>query len=431
MELLITLFSALAKTFGLLFFYWWLWLPWALLAAFWESLTDYAQRKYISELKWVLLEIKIPRDTHKSPRGMEQVFAALHTVGFVPPAKKLIDKWLQWKWRNIDGKVSEWVSFEMLGLNGEIHFYVRTLEARVPLVQSQIYAHYPEAELSQVPDYVSQLPAVLPNDEYELDGMELGLEKDDVFPIRTYVEFDEPGGGKEDIKRIDPLASLTEVLNHLQLGEYLAVQYLFRYTDAKWIEKAKEHLDKFTEQPQKPRNDTLDKLMSGIETGVSSIFGGGQQKEEKKEEKKEGKKFMDLSPGTQDVIKAMERSFTKLGFQTGIRLIYTAPKDRFVKERSIAAFSAFRLFSTQTLNGFKPAFMPTVFRGRRKAERTVINKRWLYQRFRFRAFPEKPFTLTTEELATVFHFPDISVHTPTLPRIEAKKGEAPTNIPIV
>jgi hypothetical protein len=38
--------------------------------------------------------------------------------------------------------------------------------------------------------------------------------------------------------------------------------------------------------------------------------------------------------------------------------------------------------------------------------------------------------LSVEELATVFHPPSAATATPTFERIESKKGEAPTNLPI-
>jgi hypothetical protein len=44
---------------------------------------------------------------------------------------------------------------------------------------------------------------------------------------------------------------------------------------------------------------------------------------------------------------------------------------------------------------------------------------------------DKPFILTTEELATVFHFPSGLVsQTPTLKRVGSKKSEAPSNLPV-
>jgi hypothetical protein len=38
--------------------------------------------------------------------------------------------------------------------------------------------------------------------------------------------------------------------------------------------------------------------------------------------------------------------------------------------------------------------------------------------------------MTTEELATIYHFPGDVSKTPTLSRITAKKAEPPANLPI-
>ena len=45
-------------------------------------------------------------------------------------------------------------------------------------------------------------------------------------------------------------------------------------------------------------------------------------------------------------------------------------------------------------------------------------------------FTRKLFVLNTEELATIYHFPGSVAKTPTISRIESKKGEPPTALPI-
>jgi hypothetical protein len=45
-------------------------------------------------------------------------------------------------------------------------------------------------------------------------------------------------------------------------------------------------------------------------------------------------------------------------------------------------------------------------------------------------FKSPHFVLNTEELATMFHFPGGVAATPTFNRIESRKAEAPTNLPV-
>jgi hypothetical protein len=414
---------------SIIFFYWWLWLPPALFIAFWELLVDYNQAKYISQFKWIILELQVPRDVHRSIKAMEQTFSGLHVIGSVGAPKKLREIFKAWREKNFKGKIADWISLEIVSIGGQIHFYIRCLESHRQIIQAQIYAHYPEAEISEVADYLSQLPIQAPNDEYEFGGQELGLTKEDAYPIRTFEEFEEAHPGKDDAKRVDPLGPVAEAMAALSLGEYLGIQILVRSADDAWVKKAQEVFDKIFEKPVKPREDALDKLMSGVENTVQSVVHGTTP-EIKKDEKK-AKAFNEISVGKQDVVKAIERSLAKFGFQTGIRIMYLARKDNFLKDRLGSVLAAFKLFSSPALNGFKAAFKPEVTKGFNRERKTVINKKYLYRRYRLRAFPEKPFILTTEELATVFHFPDVSVQTPTLPRIESKKGEPPVGLPIV
>jgi len=99
-----------------------------------------------------------------------------------------------------------------------------------------------------------------------------------------------------------------------------------------------------------------------------------------------------------------------------------------------------RQFSSQYLNGIRPNWFSGIdnpwedFRDIRKKrnQRTLLDA---YKRRSFFNVPYKnlngtPFVLSTEELATIFHFPGATVTTPNLTRIPSKKGEAPSNLSV-
>jgi len=413
MEQLLLIGDSLRIVLNFFTLYWWIYLPILLFFAWILSLYNLNRLKYIASLEWMLLEIKVPKEVNKSPKGMEQVFAALYGILLGP---------VRWQDKFFKGKVADWFSFEIAGTGGEIHFYVRTQTKYRNLVESQIYAQYPDAELIEVEDYVSSLPLSLPNDEYDLWGGELILAKEDAYPIRTYPDFEEKGTGPDIAKRIDPIASLAEILSTLEYKEYISIQILIRPAGDAWVKKGQAVVDKLMGKKTKTQDDLLTKAVFGLD----SLLPGGSS--ETKEEKKD---YVVLSPGTTEVLKIVERSFTKLGFESGIRLVYIFPKNTFHISHLAAMNGAFKQFASPSLNSFKLNRNTTPpIRGLFYKRKAFFRNSIMYQKFLNRSFVKKSIILTTEELATIYHFPDVTVKSPLLPRVEAKKGEPPAGLPV-
>ena len=139
---------------------WWAILPLILLPVFLDFWLMAIRFKYILKIKWVLLEIKIPREILKTPKAMELVFAAVYSMH---DSKKFVDIW--WK-----GEVQFWATFEMTGHAGGIRFYARIPAQFRNMIESAIYSQYPDIEIVEAEDYVDLLPAVLPNNIYDLWG---------------------------------------------------------------------------------------------------------------------------------------------------------------------------------------------------------------------------------------------------------------------
>jgi len=66
-----------------------------------------------------------------------------------------------------------------------------------------------------------------------------------------------------------------------------------------------------------------------------------------------------------------------------------------------------------------------------KKSREYRKKMFLFRNYATRKKPLKEFVLNIEELATIYHFPDVGVRAPLLPRVEAKKGEPPVGLPTI
>jgi hypothetical protein len=167
------------------------------------------------------------------------------------------------------------------------------------------------------------------------------------------------------------------------------------------------------------------------------------------QEKTKGEKGEDGKPGParrstkgeDDVIYALERSISKLGFDVGIRAIYTAPKDIFVSGNVAGIIGGLRNYNSNNLNGFRPQPYPEgeyeLFPFIKRPARTINKeKRKILDAYKHRAyfyneFKRPTFVLNTEELATIYHFPAGGLETsPSFARIGSKKSEAPSNLPV-
>ena len=182
--------------------WWWVLLPIILYQPcvfFWLY---WRRERWASAQKFILLEIKMPKEILKPLRAMEQVFSAFWGNIYDPP-----DWWENW----VEGKMLLPLSLEIVSLGGEPHFFVRTHDSRRNAIESSIYSQYPDAEISIVDDYVKYVPQDVPNKNWDTWGTDYELIKPDVYPLKTYSKFFEerPEIAKEE-KRIDPVATLLE-----------------------------------------------------------------------------------------------------------------------------------------------------------------------------------------------------------------------------
>jgi len=159
------------------------------------------------------IEIKIPRDIVKPIKAMEAVMTAIHGVCYDSP-----DWWEKW----IDGKVITSVYYDIVSDGGNIHFYIRFHSDFRDGVEAAVYSQFPDAEIEAVPDYTRSVPEDIPNRVWNLRGWDYKLAKKDIYPLKTYEEYEEPGAKPEE--QVDPIAALMEGMAKIKPGEQLWIQ---------------------------------------------------------------------------------------------------------------------------------------------------------------------------------------------------------------
>lgn len=395
-------------------------MPIGLAYVFWEFWLFYIRRLYIESIKWTMLRVRTPKEILKTPKSMEQVFAAMHasySFGIKPYEN-------YWK-----GKVEDWHSFEMVGHAGGVSFFIRINNNFRNLIESAIYAQYPEAEIEIVDDYIETFPTVLPNKSYDIFGTDLVLARDEAYPIRTYPYFE----AMVAEEKVDTMAAFTEAMSHLKGDETVWIQILIRPIGEKttdWPKRAQKILDKSIGRKEVQEHGFLFGVFIFLKNLALAPFQEPDWSALEKP-KIEKAQLTSFTKGEQDVFRSIEDKISKLAFEGVVRFVYIDNKEAFTRSNIAAINGAFRQFNDERKNSFKPN-IPTMTIAKQpfKSNKVYFKKRTIYDRYRFRKIPEKTLVLNTEELATIFHFPTTIVEAPMLRRIEAKKGEPPLTLPV-
>lgn len=407
---------------------WWVLLPVGLFFIWKEFWLWGKNRLWKKRIEWVLLEIKIPKMIEKTPKAMENVFSALHAL--YSGKKGFEDRYFR-------GEDLYWLTWELVGYAGGVHFFVRFPKTFRNLIESAIYSEYPDAELTESGDYTELLPDVLPNDVYDLWGQDFVLAKESPYPIKTYEFFE----AHAEEQRLDPIAAVTEVMSRLKEGEAIWLQYLIKPITDDWKKEGEELRDKIMQRKTGKEPGFIESMIEGLIQFFKNLTLAPAElptwPEEEKKEKREGPVV--LSPGEKNILEGVENKISKLGFEAAIRFIYIDRADSFSPANISAVSGALKQFNTQDMNGFCPlAETITSVTSRKltykswfRKRRMFYRKRVIHELYKARWFPPKASILNTEELATVFHFPIISVEAPLLRRLETKKGETPANAPFV
>lgn len=403
----------------------------------WWISWDYDYQK----LKWVVLEIIPPKEILVPLKAMEDVFSVIWPI---MDNGNFREVWC-------DGELDNgpyWCSWELASIEGRVHYFIRVLQQHRSSVEMALYAHYPDVEIYEVPDYVKLVPPTVPNDEWDMYGEDWDYYKPAPYPIKTYEKFFEPQGERisAEEKRVDPILGLLEGMSRLGPGEHYWVQFITVPVNASdepdIYQEAKKIINQITKRPEKKESTFFEDL-----TQVAREFFLGPKKEgesytweyEVNEETKE--REMALTPGEREVVTEIENKMKKPLFRTTIRAVYVARRDKWKTPNRIIMRSYTSHFIANNLNslGFQSKTRPRVHFFMRK-RRVFLRARVMFKNAIQRFPPLYPDRMgkdlnpimSSEELATMYHFPlrTTGMIAPTLEKIESKKAGPPPNLPI-
>lgn len=394
-----------------------IWLPFLLVGGAWDLWYIFQRSEFIARQKYVLLEIKPPRNLVKTPLAMEAFLSSINLTGGE-------STWYQ----RFRGGIRPFYSLEIASFEGKIHFFIWTRADYRRIIESQIYAQYPGVQVTEAQDYTRLISA--DSKEWGIWGCDFKQTAEDPLPIKTYVEYGLDKVQKEP-EQVDPLANLIEFMGSIGKGENIWLQFVIRAHRGEKYNKLNEKRKTYTWK------DEAEELVLEIRKKTRDNYVDPVTGEERPG-------FPNPTKGQSEKIAAIERNVSKIAFDVGVRGIYIAKQENFTGITIAHLIGVFKPFSTEGWNGINSTAWMKKFDDY-PWEIGVEKKKELYRRkmieaYRRRQFFYDPFfqgglywkdamVMSTEELATLFHIPSRSVETPGLGRIQSATGEAPPNLP--
>jgi hypothetical protein len=405
----------------------WIFILWALGWGAIQLWLQWRQNLYGAKKVWVVLAIDIPRMHEQTPRAVENMFAYL--AGGHQPAS-WTEKWIQ-------GRTQDTISCEIVSIEGNIQFLIRTTKGLRDLAEAAIYSQYPDAAITEVEDYARKVPAHYPDEEWDLWGTEMIPAKHgmDMFPIKTYPFFEDKVSGEFK----DPLSALLESLGRLGPGEQAWYQIVLTPIDQKgFTTKAEALVKKLKGEKVEAKKSTVEKVvelpLKTVGIVAEHVLGVAPAAPAKKEAGQP--KIMSMTQGEKGLIEAVEMKAMKILYLAKIRFLYVAKKQNMVKSRAANTFiGAMKQTNTNNMLSLKPESKKVGVNGTLwwfKDARNNERKHNLIVMYRNRSnWGGTPnYHFNTEELATLWHFPhSMQVKAPQVRKTEAKKTEPPANIP--
>jgi hypothetical protein len=231
----------------------------------------------------VLFEVKVSKENELEIGVAEKMFSNLYSIG---SPKKGIQKFIT---------VGQSIGFEIVGLPGEIRFYVYAPKKLADLVEKQILGSYQDAEVNIVEEHN------IFHEDSKVAFTQLELDDDLYYPLKIADDF-----------KGDPLANLLSTVSKVGEGEGILVQLVISPAGKDWQKAGRGFINKVESNNSDPE-----------------------------------KKRITVS---QDQLQAINKKTNKMGFRTAIRIVATAPNEEIAEMHVDNVASAFDQFSNPGIN---------------------------------------------------------------------------------
>lgn len=348
----------------------------------------------------VFLEISVPKESsaHEQEAQKEEKDMIAVAEQFFTAISQLHEK----DFSHMMG-VDDYISFEIAAVGKKISFYINAPKKFQPLIEKQLHAQYPKAQIDKVKVYN------IFKKQSQVAAAELTLQRDSIYPIRTY-----------KLMETDPLNSLTNSLSKLTAEEGAAIQLLISPAGSGWHHRPRK-LASEIQQGKHPDIVSTSKFDKAFNSGLS-LLGKSLDKAMNTSPIHDPNKFdpsgvnkpLQLTPMQQDVVKKLEEKSSKAGLKFNLRVVTSSDSTQSAELHLRNILSSFMQYSMPPFNGFKV---------KKTKVKQVVND------YIFRLFRNTSNILNSEELSSLWHLPTKFTETPNIKWLSSKKASPPANLP--
>ncbi len=377
---------------------------------FWLALRYVYRWKRRPDMRFIKVTLpreESPKDKEKATEKdfrekigiMEQLYRALSEIRELSPLN-MIKVWLF---------QSDIVSFEVAAQFKRVQFYVATYEEYVGLVEKQITTFYSDADIQ----ITNEAPA-FGDKGNKMRGYYLFEAAKKWYPIKTYKQIEN-----------DPLNDLTNVFSKLEEGEYATIQMVIRPLSDHWQKKAEAFGTAMFKGKKEGGFLSKIPIIGQLNTVfVSLIFGyDNAVKGSNAPGASGGDSYVRMLQTKEEIAKHVGEKAIQDGFDAVIRVMASAKTGDRLDKILNNVLLAFTTFKTPAMNYFQSHRVIHWI--------DVLNTPVMWHNFknRYLQYGEKKSLLVSEELATIFHFPNSRYNmTPVINWLSYKVLPAPQDL---
>lgn len=289
------------------------------------------------------------------------------------------------------------LGFEIVALEGSIRFYITCPRSHQGFLEKQLHAHYPASQVELVPS-----PNIFTQEHGEVAAATLKLTRHYIWPLKTY--------RKLESETLNPLTNALSKLGEQGTG---AIQILIQPISERWrykVDHAARNVKLGRHAHVNPIQYIFDAILEGL-TGSIQRQGSAQPAQTDPAMQASYR----MTPIQEETLKLFQEKGSKVAFRTAARVVVAGSDLAGARTNLKSVLGAFAQFSTPEGNSLKVV----------EADRYKITTDFVFRTLQ----GAKKMILNTEELASLYHFPNRYVETPNIRWLFARKLPPPVGLP--